>query len=172
MIATDRDKMKAIRGTGRKVTRFLPDRIGRMMVAYMAWLLPAERTLRRKCRLPEPRDECTVAEPNLLPFGDVPSYLNDDLVSVSPKYAVWRTRMIESRGHRIYPPKIIEVEDIGLNNVEISRFSDRHRRAQIPPFDTVFSDETLNNLKPFAGVLGKPDNRILYQQLCFCLKRA
>lgn len=58
MLVTDRDKMKAIRGTGRVVARFLPDRIGRMMVAYIAWLLPAERTLRRKCKLPEPREEC------------------------------------------------------------------------------------------------------------------
>ncbi|KID81895.1 recQ family helicase [Metarhizium guizhouense ARSEF 977] len=58
MLVTDRDKMKAIRGTGRVVARFLPDRIGRMMVAYIAWLLPAERTLRRRCKLAEPREDC------------------------------------------------------------------------------------------------------------------
>ncbi|KAK5994713.1 ATP-dependent DNA helicase tlh2-like protein [Cladobotryum mycophilum] len=58
MIVTDRDKMKAIRENGRKVARFLPDRIGRMMVAYIAWLLPAERALRRKCKLPEPQENC------------------------------------------------------------------------------------------------------------------
>lgn len=58
MIVTDRDKMKAIRDTGHKVARFLPDRIGRMMVAYIAWLLPAERMLRRVTKLPEPgRDQ-------------------------------------------------------------------------------------------------------------------
>lgn len=58
MLVTDRDKMKAIRGTGRKTARFLPDRIGRMMVAYIVWLLPAERTLRRKWKLPEPQEKC------------------------------------------------------------------------------------------------------------------
>ncbi|KAH7187404.1 hypothetical protein DER44DRAFT_709188, partial [Fusarium oxysporum] len=47
MIVTDRDKMKAIRDNGRKVARFVPDRIGRMIVAYIAWLLPTERVLRR-----------------------------------------------------------------------------------------------------------------------------
>ena len=46
MIITDRDKIKAIRDHGRKVARFLPERIGRMMVAYIAWLLLAERVLR------------------------------------------------------------------------------------------------------------------------------
>ncbi|KAH6983762.1 hypothetical protein EDB80DRAFT_592032, partial [Ilyonectria destructans] len=58
MLITDRDKMKAIWGTGHKTARFLPDRIGRMMVAYIVWLLPAERTLRRKCKLPEPQEKC------------------------------------------------------------------------------------------------------------------
>ncbi|KJZ69995.1 hypothetical protein HIM_10606 [Hirsutella minnesotensis 3608] len=54
MLVTDRDKAKAIRDNGRKVARFLPTRIGKMMVAYVTWLLPFERMLRRKCRLPEP----------------------------------------------------------------------------------------------------------------------
>lgn len=45
MIVTDRDKMKAIRGNGRKVARFLPEAIGKMMIAYVAWVLPTERVL-------------------------------------------------------------------------------------------------------------------------------
>ncbi|KAL3599869.1 hypothetical protein FPOAC2_04097 [Fusarium poae] len=57
MIVTDRDKMKAIRDNGRKVARFVPDRIGRMIVAYIAWLLPTERVLRRECQIDEPRGE-------------------------------------------------------------------------------------------------------------------
>ncbi|VTO81898.1 unnamed protein product, partial [Fusarium graminearum] len=57
MIVTDRDKMKAIRDNGRKVARFVPDRIGRMIVAYIAWLLPTERLLRHECQLAEPREE-------------------------------------------------------------------------------------------------------------------
>ncbi len=58
MIITDRDKMKAIRDHGRKVARFLPERIRRMMVAYIAWLLPAERVLRQKCKQPLPQEKC------------------------------------------------------------------------------------------------------------------
>ncbi|KAK2684833.1 hypothetical protein QWA68_016741 [Fusarium oxysporum] len=57
MIVTDRDKMKAIRDNGRKVARFLPDPIGRMIVAYIIWLIPAERVLRRECQLTEPRGD-------------------------------------------------------------------------------------------------------------------
>jgi hypothetical protein len=57
MIVTDRDKMKAIRDNGRKVARFLPDSIGRMIVAYISWLIPAERVLRRECQLTEPRGD-------------------------------------------------------------------------------------------------------------------
>ncbi|KAK7582804.1 hypothetical protein V3481_012103 [Fusarium oxysporum f. sp. vasinfectum] len=57
MLVTDRDKMKAIRDNGRKVARFLPDPIGRMIVAYISWLIPAERVLRRECQLTEPRDD-------------------------------------------------------------------------------------------------------------------
>ncbi|EYB28035.1 hypothetical protein FG05_30289 [Fusarium graminearum] len=57
MIVTDRDKMKAIRDIGRKVARFMPDRIGRIIVAYIAWLLPTERVLRRECQLAEPLGE-------------------------------------------------------------------------------------------------------------------
>ncbi|KAH7021617.1 uncharacterized protein B0I36DRAFT_367985 [Microdochium trichocladiopsis] len=45
MLVTDRDKGKAIRGIGRKVARFLPDTVGRLMVAYILWLLPFERLL-------------------------------------------------------------------------------------------------------------------------------
>lgn len=57
MLITDRDKVKAMRDNGRKVARFLPPRIGKMMVAYVAWLLPFERMLRRRCTLPEPPDD-------------------------------------------------------------------------------------------------------------------
>ncbi len=57
MLVTDRDKMKSIRDNGRKVARFLPDGIGRMVVAYVAWLMPLERMLRRKSQMPEPREE-------------------------------------------------------------------------------------------------------------------
>ena len=35
MLVTDRDKAKAIRGLGRKVARFLPARVGRLLVAYI-----------------------------------------------------------------------------------------------------------------------------------------
>ncbi|RYP57593.1 hypothetical protein DL771_011450 [Monosporascus sp. 5C6A] len=45
LLVTDRDKNKAIRGIGRKVARFLPEHVGKMMVAYVAWLLPFERML-------------------------------------------------------------------------------------------------------------------------------
>lgn len=45
LLITDRDKNRAIRGIGRKVARFLPDSIGRLMVAYIAWVLPFERML-------------------------------------------------------------------------------------------------------------------------------
>ena len=54
LIVTDRDKMKAIRSIRRKVARFLPDRLGRMMVAYIAWLLPAEEALLEYGQRPPP----------------------------------------------------------------------------------------------------------------------
>lgn len=57
MVVTDRDKTKSIRDNSRKVARFLPDRIGRMVIAYIAWLIPSERMLCRKCKLPGPPDE-------------------------------------------------------------------------------------------------------------------
>ncbi|KJK87120.1 hypothetical protein H633G_09028 [Metarhizium anisopliae BRIP 53284] len=53
MIATDRDKTKSIRDMGRKVARFLPDDLGRMFVAYIAWLLPAEELLEQEVQMPE-----------------------------------------------------------------------------------------------------------------------
>lgn len=56
LIVMDRDKMKAIGGIGRKVARFLPDRLGRMMVAYIAWLLPAEKALLKHGQRPPPMD--------------------------------------------------------------------------------------------------------------------
>jgi hypothetical protein len=49
VIVTDRDKMKAIRDNRRKVARFMPDRIGRMIMVYIVWLLPMERVLRQEC---------------------------------------------------------------------------------------------------------------------------
>jgi superfamily II DNA or RNA helicase len=52
MIVTDRDKAKSIRDMGRKVARFLPDDLGRMLVAYVAWLLPAEELLEQELQLP------------------------------------------------------------------------------------------------------------------------
>ena len=45
MLITDLDKSRSIRGLGRKVARFLPTRIGKMVVAYIAWLLPFEEML-------------------------------------------------------------------------------------------------------------------------------
>jgi uncharacterized protein YaeQ len=57
LIVTDRDKMKAIRDNGHKVARMLPESVGRMMVAYIAWLIPAETALRRLAKLPAPREE-------------------------------------------------------------------------------------------------------------------
>ncbi|KAH7010574.1 uncharacterized protein B0I36DRAFT_370192 [Microdochium trichocladiopsis] len=45
MLVTDRDKGKAIRGIGRKVARFLLETVGRLMVAYILWVLPLERLL-------------------------------------------------------------------------------------------------------------------------------
>ncbi len=53
LLVTDRDKHKAIRGVGRKVARFLPEAAGRMMVAYVAWLLPFETMLRVACGFPK-----------------------------------------------------------------------------------------------------------------------
>ncbi|KAH7012733.1 uncharacterized protein B0I36DRAFT_340247 [Microdochium trichocladiopsis] len=50
MLVTDRDKGKAIRGIGRKVARFLPDTVGRLMVADILWLLPFERLLLTKTK--------------------------------------------------------------------------------------------------------------------------
>jgi hypothetical protein len=35
LIITDRDKNRAIRELGRKVTRFLPERMGKMVIAYI-----------------------------------------------------------------------------------------------------------------------------------------
>lgn len=52
MIVTDRDKGKSIRDMGRKVARFVPDDMGRVLVAYIAWLLPAEELLEQELTLP------------------------------------------------------------------------------------------------------------------------
>ncbi|KAL7940041.1 hypothetical protein V8C42DRAFT_349789 [Trichoderma barbatum] len=52
MIVTDRDKAKSIRDMGRRVARFVPDDMGRVLVAYIAWLLPAEELLEQELMLP------------------------------------------------------------------------------------------------------------------------
>lgn len=49
--------MKAIRDGGCKVAWFLPDWIGRMMVAYIVWPIPFERMLCKGCGFPGPRSE-------------------------------------------------------------------------------------------------------------------
>lgn len=40
LLITDYDKSRAIRGLGRKVTRFLSAPVGWMMVAYVVWVMP------------------------------------------------------------------------------------------------------------------------------------
>ncbi|KAF3769392.1 P-loop containing nucleoside triphosphate hydrolase protein [Cryphonectria parasitica EP155] len=53
MLVTDCDKMKALCNYGRKVACFLLDQVGRMVVAYIAWLLPGEGMLRHEYKLIE-----------------------------------------------------------------------------------------------------------------------
>ena len=43
ILITNRDKNRSIYGLGRKVARFLLARIGRIVVAYIAWLLLFEK---------------------------------------------------------------------------------------------------------------------------------
>ena len=52
MLITDLDKSRSIRGFGRKVARFLPRRIGQMIVVYIAWLLPFEEMLYDEAGMP------------------------------------------------------------------------------------------------------------------------
>ncbi|KPI44936.1 ATP-dependent DNA helicase tlh1, partial [Cyphellophora attinorum] len=47
LIISDRDKNRTVRGFGRKVARFLPRRLGRMMVAYLAWIMPFKTFMMR-----------------------------------------------------------------------------------------------------------------------------
>lgn len=54
MMVLDGVKNKTTRGVGRKVARFLPDHLGRIMVAYIVWLLPAERVLLKHAKMPGP----------------------------------------------------------------------------------------------------------------------
>ena len=54
VLITDRDKSRAIRGIGRKVARFLPERIGKMVVAYTVWLMAFEMMLHEQTRIPGP----------------------------------------------------------------------------------------------------------------------
>ena len=56
LLVTDRDKNKAIRGLGRKVARFLPEELSRMLVAYIAWVLPFERVLHTLSGIRGPAD--------------------------------------------------------------------------------------------------------------------
>ncbi|KLP12887.1 Uncharacterized protein LW94_14400 [Fusarium fujikuroi] len=58
VIITDRDKSKGLNGGtgGRKVARFLPECLSRMMVAYIAWLLPFEKVLHRLGGIRGPSD--------------------------------------------------------------------------------------------------------------------
>ena len=39
LLIIDHDKNRSIRGLGRKVARFLPARIGRIVIAYIVWLI-------------------------------------------------------------------------------------------------------------------------------------
>jgi hypothetical protein len=55
MSITDRDKNRAIRGVGRKVARFLPELPGKMMVAYITWLIPLERMLHDEVGIQGPK---------------------------------------------------------------------------------------------------------------------
>jgi hypothetical protein len=57
LIITDRDKSRVIRGLGRKVARFLPDRLGKMMVAYVTWVVPWEAMLHEVTKIPGPLKE-------------------------------------------------------------------------------------------------------------------
>ncbi|KXJ87186.1 P-loop containing nucleoside triphosphate hydrolase protein [Microdochium bolleyi] len=56
MLVTDRDKAKSIRGYGRKVVRFLPERIGQLLVVYLVWLVPFEEMLIDETRARKPSD--------------------------------------------------------------------------------------------------------------------
>ena len=52
MIVTDLDKSRSIRGLGRKVARFVPERVGQIVVAYIAWILPFEEMLHDQVGIP------------------------------------------------------------------------------------------------------------------------
>ncbi|KAK4074907.1 hypothetical protein Purlil1_12838 [Purpureocillium lilacinum] len=57
MLVTDRDKSKGLKGgVGRKVARFLPEHLSKIMVAYVAWLLPFERVLHQMSGIRGPSD--------------------------------------------------------------------------------------------------------------------
>ncbi|KAM3447861.1 hypothetical protein MY3296_008316 [Beauveria thailandica] len=51
MIVTDRDKAKSMRDMGRKVAQRMDDSMGRVLIAYIAWLLPAEEILEQELAL-------------------------------------------------------------------------------------------------------------------------
>lgn len=57
MLVTDRDKLASRRGKGRKVARFLPEHLSRVMVAYIAWVLPFENVLYRLSGIRGPSED-------------------------------------------------------------------------------------------------------------------
>ncbi|KJZ70092.1 hypothetical protein HIM_10519 [Hirsutella minnesotensis 3608] len=57
MLVADRDKSKSRQGgLGRKVARFLPESVSKVMVAYVAWHLPFERVLHQMSGIRGPSD--------------------------------------------------------------------------------------------------------------------
>jgi hypothetical protein len=56
MVITDRDKSRAIRGLRRKVARFLLERVGKMVVAYIIWFIPFEELLHDEAGIPGPSE--------------------------------------------------------------------------------------------------------------------
>lgn len=52
MLITDSDKGKMIRGIGLKVARFVPEEVGRMVLAYIAGVLPLEKMLQKTADAP------------------------------------------------------------------------------------------------------------------------
>jgi hypothetical protein len=57
MLVTDRDKSKGTSGRGRLVARFLPEDLSRVMVAYIAWLIPFEKVVHKLSGIRGPSDK-------------------------------------------------------------------------------------------------------------------
>jgi hypothetical protein len=83
MLVTDRDKAKAIRGVGRKVARFLPERLGRIAVAYVTWVIPFERFLCQQTGA-------------ALPAADEDHWLWKDASAGAGKWARWDTSTLSA----------------------------------------------------------------------------